>query len=255
MLRKLDHVNIIKLKEVIDYPAKQKLYIVMEYASEGAVMAGELKSNPLPVALARKYFRDLIAAVSYIHENHVIHRDIKPENLLVNGDGNLKVADFGVSTQYEGDDDTLHSTAGSAAFMAPEMCMGQREFSGRATDLWSMGVTLFVFLLGSLPFEADTVYAMYQKIADSSPQFPDNWQTLISASAKHCIERLLEKDPAKRMTLQELKRHPWVTEDGRLGSVSSEVDPNASLETTDEFPPIPKDDLLFPVSSDFHLMR
>lgn len=216
VLKKLNHPNVVKLKEVIDNPTKQKLYLVMEYVSEGPVVAGELKSNPIPVGLARKYFRDLIAAVHHIHKNRVVHRDIKPENLLLAADGTLKVADFGVSTLFEGDDDMLQSTAGSAAFMAPEMCKGQRPFSGRATDLWSMGVTLFVFLFGSLPFEADTVYGMYQKIADSPPQFPANWQTLVSASAKHCIERMLEKDPSQRITLSELKVHPWVTDEGRL---------------------------------------
>lgn len=100
-----------------------------------------------------------------VHAHKVVHRDIKPENMLLSSDGHVKIADFGVSHLFEGENDGVRDTQGSAAFMAPEMCEGQAEFSGKAADVWSAGVTLFVFVFGRLPFMAETVHLIYQSIA------------------------------------------------------------------------------------------
>ncbi len=114
---------------------------------------------------------------TYVSEQ-IIHRDIKPGNLLVTAEGNLKVADFGVSFMYDGEDDTVRSSAGTSAFLAPEVCSGKGA-SGKMVDVWATGVTLYMMLVGRVPFWAETVPEIYEKIMVSCsccrPAATVNW--------------------------------------------------------------------------------
>ncbi|MEQ2165274.1 hypothetical protein GOODEAATRI_015192 [Goodea atripinnis] len=107
--------------------------------------------NPLTEDQARFYFRDVVLGIEYLHYHKIIHRDIKPSNLLLGDDGHVKLADFGVSNEFEGPDALLSGTAGTPAFMAPEMMSEhQQSFSGKALDVWAMGITLYCFVFGEL---------------------------------------------------------------------------------------------------------
>lgn len=140
--------------------------------------------------------------VSLVHEHDIIHRDIKPDNLLRSEDGTLKIVDFGVSEMFKKGNDRTKTSAGSPAFMAPELCRHDHgEVSGRATDVWSMGVTLFCIRYGRLPFVSNNILELNRVIReddfDLSTEKDERFITL--------MRRLLEKDPVQRISVEELR--------------------------------------------------
>lgn len=132
----------------------------------------------------------------------MIHRDIKPDNLLLSDDEVLKIVDFGVSEMFDKEDDMrISKSAGSPAFMPPELCGKHREVSGKAADIWSMGVTLFCLRYGKIPFSRPGVLEIYEAIKADDPRIPaDEDPTFVDL-----LTRLLEKDPEKRITMPELR--------------------------------------------------
>ncbi|KAL8198837.1 UNVERIFIED_CONTAM: Calcium/calmodulin-dependent protein kinase kinase 1 [Gekko kuhli] len=109
-----------------------------------------------------------------VHYQKIIHRDIKPSNLLLGDDGHVKIADFGVSNQFEGNDAQLSSTAGTPAFMAPEALSDTgKSFSGKALDVWAMGITLYCFVYGKCPFIDEFILALHNKIKNKPVEFPE----------------------------------------------------------------------------------
>ncbi|XP_041348459.1 calcium/calmodulin-dependent protein kinase kinase 1-like [Gigantopelta aegis] len=214
ILKKLDHPNVVKLVEVLDDPEEDNLYLVFELVEKGAVM--EIPSeSPLSEDQARSYFVDIVLGLEYLHYQKIVHRDIKPSNLLLGDDGHIKIADFGVSNEFSGGDAFFTCTAGTPAFMAPEALREEREkYSGRALDIWSMGITLYCFLYGKVPFADDFILGLHKKILKDSVIFPEKPE--VSEEVKDLILRMLEKNPATRITLQEIKVHNWVTQDDQF---------------------------------------
>ncbi|KAG9348649.1 hypothetical protein JZ751_002389, partial [Albula glossodonta] len=225
ILKKLDHLNIVRLVEVLDDPSDDNLHMAFELMQKGPVM--EVPSeNPFTEEQAHFYFRDIVLGIEYLHYQKIIHRDIKPSNLLLGDDGHIKIADFGVSNEFEGSDALLSSTAGTPAFMAPETLTDDYQiFSGKALDVWAMGVTLYCFVFGkasqqlkhspihySCPFIDEYILALHNKIRNKHVVFPET--PSISEDLKDLILRMLEKDPEQRMTIPEIKVHPWVTKGG-----------------------------------------
>jgi [calcium/calmodulin-dependent protein kinase] kinase len=137
-----------------------------------------------------------------VHAQGVVHRDIKPDNLLLTEDDVLKIVDFGVSEMFEKASDMMTAkSAGSPAFLPPELCVTRHgDVSGRAADIWSMGVSLYCLRFGKIPFERGGVLDLYEAIkneklelSDDDPQFVD------------LMYRLLEKDPKKRIRMEEIR--------------------------------------------------
>ncbi|XP_076606972.1 calcium/calmodulin-dependent protein kinase kinase 1 isoform X2 [Chaetodon auriga] len=212
ILKKLDHVNIVKLVEVLDDPAEDNLHMVFELMRKGPVMEVPTDS-PLSEEQARLYFRDVILGIEYLHYQKIVHRDIKPSNLLLGDDGHLKIADFGVSNQFEGNDALLSSTAGTPAFMAPEtLSEARKSFSGKALDVWAMGVTLYCFVFGKCPFIDEYILALHNKIRTKPVEFPETPK--ISEELRTLILRMLDKNPDSRLTIPEIKMDQWVTQRG-----------------------------------------
>ncbi|KAM6337859.1 calcium/calmodulin-dependent protein kinase kinase 1 [Alca torda] len=212
ILKKLDHVNIVKLIEVLDDPAEDNLYMVFDLLRKGPVM--EVPSDhPFSEEQARLYFRDIVLGIEYLHYQKIIHRDIKPSNLLLGDDGHVKIADFGVSNQFEGNDAQLSSTAGTPAFMAPEAISDTgKSFSGKALDVWAMGITLYCFVYGKCPFIDEYILGLHNRIKNKPVEFPEEAQ--ISEELKELILRMLDKNPETRITVPEIKVHPWLTKCG-----------------------------------------
>ncbi|KAM6960843.1 calcium/calmodulin-dependent protein kinase kinase 1b [Aplochiton taeniatus] len=212
ILKKLDHQNIVKLVEVLDDSDEDSLFMAFELISKGPVMEVPT-DNPFSEKQACFYFRDIILGIEYLHYQKIIHRDIKPSNLLLGDDGHVKIADFGVSNEFEGADALLSSSAGTPAFMAPETISESEEsFSGKALDVWAMGITLFCFVFGKCPFYDDYIIALHNKIRDMLVEFPE--MPAISEDLKELILRMLDKNPFTRMTISEIKTHRWVTGNG-----------------------------------------
>ncbi|XP_030633452.1 calcium/calmodulin-dependent protein kinase kinase 1b [Chanos chanos] len=212
ILKKLDHLNVVKLVEVLDDPAEDNLHMVFELVPKGPVMEVPT-DNPFTEEQARFYFRDIILGIEYLHYQKIIHRDIKPSNLLLGDDGHIKIADFGVSNEFVGNDALLSSSAGTPAFMAPEMLTEQEQsFSGKATDVWAMGITLHCLVFGKCPFMDDYILALHDKIRTWPLEFPE--MPAVSEGLRDLIDKMLDKDPETRITIPEIKLHLWVTVDG-----------------------------------------
>uniref|UniRef100_A0A8C3UG22 Calcium/calmodulin dependent protein kinase kinase 1 n=1 Tax=Catharus ustulatus TaxID=91951 RepID=A0A8C3UG22_CATUS len=177
-------------------------------SSTGPVM--EVPSEqPFSEEQARLYFRDIVLGIEYLHYQKIIHRDIKPSNLLLGDDGHVKIADFGVSNQFEGNDAQLSSTAGTPAFMAPEaISQTGKSFSGKALDVWAMGITLYCFVYGKCPFIDEYILGLHNRIKTKPVEFPEDDEL------KELILRMLDKNPETRITVPEIKVHPWLSRGG-----------------------------------------
>uniref|UniRef100_A0AAQ5ZT74 Protein kinase domain-containing protein n=1 Tax=Amphiprion ocellaris TaxID=80972 RepID=A0AAQ5ZT74_AMPOC len=207
ILKKLDHPNVVKLVEVSNVRTW-----MFELVKQGAVM--EVPSDkPFSEDQARFYFQDLLRGIEYLHYQRIIHRDVKPSNLLVGEDGHIKIADFGVSNQFEGADALLTSTVGTPAFLAPEAVSETRKnFSGKALDVWAMGVTLYCFVFGVCPFMDERILSLHQKIKTQPVVLPEHAD--ISDDLKDLLLKMLDKNPETRISVQQIKVHPWVTRHG-----------------------------------------
>ena len=164
--------------------------------------------------MARYYFQQLVTGTEYCHNQGVCHRDLKPENLLLDEKDDLKISDFGLSALAEPDgDDTraalLHTTCGTPNYVAPEV-LADNGYDGQSADVWSMGVILYVFLAGFLPFDEPTMSALFRKIQKAEFSYP-SW---FDDDVKDLLNHILTIDPTKRYTLDQIKQHPWWKVDG-----------------------------------------
>uniref|UniRef100_A0A8C4RBQ9 non-specific serine/threonine protein kinase n=1 Tax=Eptatretus burgeri TaxID=7764 RepID=A0A8C4RBQ9_EPTBU len=185
---------------------------VFELVQRGQVMEVPTAS-PFSEDEARRLFRDIVLGIEYLHYQKIVHRDVKPSNLLLGDDGCLKIADFGVSNSFEGSDAFLTGTAGTPAFLAPEAISNtQQNFHGKALDVWAMGITLYCFVIGRCPFVDDHILSLHKRIKNDPVEFPQ--QTSLSPKLQDLILHMLDKDPATRITLPDIKEHPWVTQGG-----------------------------------------
>lgn len=204
-MKKLNHPNLVALIEVLDDPTEDSLYMVMEMCKKGVIMKvglGEV-SDPYDGESCRSWFRDLILGIEYLHQQGVVHRDIKPDNCLLTSDDVLKVVDFGVSEMFAKDTEMLTAkSAGSPAFLPPELCVvGHGDVSGKAADIWSMGATLYCLRYGRIPFEKMNIFELFEAIKSDTPACPGEQDE----DFKDLISKVLEKDPAKRIKMSELR--------------------------------------------------
>ncbi|KAJ9078565.1 hypothetical protein DSO57_1005408 [Entomophthora muscae] len=221
VLKKLNHKNIVKLYEVIDIAEDDILYMVFEMCHRGPVQEVNLTEpfNRYSEEKSRGFFREIILGVEYLHENGIVHRDLKQDNILLLKDGTLKIVDFGVSEIFTGGNDKIKGTAGSPAFMAPELLkQGRPEFSAKATDIWAMGVILYGLYFGALPFVGGNIIEIREAILNQEVAFPE----ATNPEFEDLIKRLLAKHAEERMTMDELRIHPWVTVNGTKPLISLE---------------------------------
>ncbi|XP_047330431.1 serine/threonine-protein kinase GRIK1 [Impatiens glandulifera] len=205
IMKMLEHPNIVHLFEVIDDPTMDHFYMVLEYVEGKWVCEGSGPPGGMGENKVRKYLRDIVSGLIYLHAHNIVHGDIKPDNLLVTASGNVKIGDFSVSQVFEDENDELRRSPGTPVFTAPECCLGI-TYHGKTADTWAVGVTLYCMIFGKYPFLAETLQDTYDKIVNDVLVFPTNMNPLL----KNLLEGILCKDPDKRMTLAIVAEHPWV---------------------------------------------
>lgn len=221
IMKKLWHPNIVRLHEIIDDLEKDKMYIVLQYVRGGAVTRrlvpstgpGQQKGGCLDEDEARKCMRDVVRGLEYLHFQNVIHRDIKPENILFDDErGVYLICDFGVSLLCYDDAIEDVCSGGTPAYSAPEvMRRGTHPYSGRAADVWALGVTLYQLLSGRLLFEAGS----YEELASQICDEPIVVGEQLPPAAKSLVLRMLDRDPQRRVQVADILRDEWITEEGR----------------------------------------
>ncbi|KAF3022598.1 hypothetical protein E8E14_013641 [Neopestalotiopsis sp. 37M] len=214
VMKKLDHPSLVSLIEVLDDPGEDSLWIVLELCEKGMIMKVRLDKDTVPYSMerCRLWFRDLVLGVEYLHMHGILHRDIKPDNLLLTQDDCLKIVDFGSSELYEGSDFVKTAkSAGSPAFLPPELCVANPgNVSGRAADIWCMGVSLYCLKYGRLPFQGHNVSEIFRSIRTEEVSV----LSFENPELADLIRAILQKDPGQRICMRELRNHPWVTRNG-----------------------------------------
>ncbi|KAL0381012.1 UNVERIFIED_CONTAM: SNF1-related protein kinase catalytic subunit alpha KIN10 [Sesamum angustifolium] len=201
ILRLFMHPHIIRLYEVVE--TNTDIYVVMEYVKSGELFDYIVEKGRLHEEEARIFFQQIISGVEYCHRNMVVHRDLKPENLLLDSKCNVKIADFGLSNIMR-DGHFLKTSCGSPNYAAPEVISG-KLYAGPEVDVWSCGVILYALLCGTLPFDDENIPNLFKKIKGGIYTLPSH----LSAGARDLIPRMLIVDPMKRMTIPEIRAHPW----------------------------------------------
>ncbi|XP_013394347.1 maternal embryonic leucine zipper kinase-like [Lingula anatina] len=203
-MKELSHQHICKLYHVIE--TDEKFYMVLEHCPGGELFDYIVAKDKLGEDEARVFFRQIVGAVAYIHLQGYAHRDLKPENLLLDDDQNLKLIDFGLCAKPKGGlTSQLFTCCGSPAYAAPELISG-KEYLGCEADVWSMGVLLYALLCGYLPFDDDSISALYRKIQTGKYDVP----RFLSKESVRILDDMLQVDPKKRVSIKELQCHPWI---------------------------------------------
>ncbi|VAH85274.1 unnamed protein product [Triticum turgidum subsp. durum] len=201
----LIHPHIIRVYEVIETP--KDIFVVMEYCQNGELLDYIVEKGRLQEDEARRIFQQIISGVEYCHRNMVVHRDLKPENLLLDSKYNVKLVDFGLSNVMH-DGHFLKTSCGSLNYAAPELISGNL-YAGPEVDVWSCGVILYALLCGKVPFEDDNIPKLFKKIKVRQNGGFYILPSYLSDLAMDLIPRILVVDPMKRITIREIRDHPW----------------------------------------------
>lgn len=204
----VEHPNVVRC--LGKHTQGDELLLALELVTGGELFDHLIKTGKQSEDAARKLFRQLISAVHCCHSMNICHRDIKPENLLLDADGNLKVADFGYAQWMhcisDGSAGWVETSCGSPHYASPEVIRGDR-YVGKHADVWSCGVVLFALLTGGLPFDHEDTQRLLRKVVSGQYRIPD-W---VPADGADLIARMLTLDPERRITTAEIQQHRWFT--------------------------------------------
>ncbi|XP_061742005.1 MAP/microtubule affinity-regulating kinase 3-like isoform X13 [Nerophis ophidion] len=224
IMKILNHPNIVKLFEVIE--TERTLYLVMEYASGGEVFDYLVAHGRMKEKEARAKFRQIVSAVQYCHQKHIVHRDLKAENLLLDADMNIKIADFGFSNEFTLGN-KLDTFCGSPPYAAPELFQG-KKYDGPEVDVWSLGVILYTLVSGSLPFDGQNLKELRERVLRGKYRIP----FYMSTDCENLLKRFLVLNPAKRGTLEQIMRDRWINAGFEEDELKPYVEPE--LDITDQ---------------------
>uniref|UniRef100_A0A0N4ZYV3 non-specific serine/threonine protein kinase n=1 Tax=Parastrongyloides trichosuri TaxID=131310 RepID=A0A0N4ZYV3_PARTI len=204
VLKKIRHPNIVELYQVIEND--KKICLVMEYCSGGELFDQLGKVKRFNDNDARKTFRQIVSAIQYLHHNGIVHRDLKAENILLDGEGNIKVADFGFA-DFCHEDCLMDQFCGSPPYAAPELFQGIK-YIGFKADTWSLGVILFALLTGGYPFHADDFGTLKKRVISGNFNVP----YYVSVTCVQLLRKILVIDPKKRATIDNIAESKWLNE-------------------------------------------
>ncbi|KAM5129142.1 MAP/microtubule affinity-regulating kinase 3 isoform 1-T1 [Mantella aurantiaca] len=217
----LNHPNIVKLFEVIE--TEKTLYLIMEYASGGEVFDYLVAHGRMKEKEARAKFRQIVSAVQYCHQKHIVHRDLKAENLLLDADMNIKIADFGFSNEFTVGN-KLDTFCGSPPYAAPELFQG-KKYDGPEVDVWSLGVILYTLVSGSLPFDGQNLKDLRERVLRGKYRIP----FYMSTDCENLLKRFLVLNPTKRGTLEQIMKDRWINAGHEEDELKPFVEPELDI--------------------------
>ncbi|TLS22057.1 uncharacterized protein PpBr36_09212 [Pyricularia pennisetigena] len=215
ILKLIEHPNIVKLYDI--WENSNEIYLILEYVERGDLFDFISKHGPMPEEEALFVFRQIMSALEYCHSYGICHRDLKPENILLKGNGQVKIADFGMAALHQGPRTPLWTFCGSPHYAAPEL-LREKAYRGEKSDIWSMGVILFAMMAARLPFDDEDMNLMFAKARKAIYHMPSHF----SDEAKDFIHRLLQVDPRKRLSMRQMWQHPVVWKYGYLDELGGE---------------------------------
>ncbi|XP_025052971.1 MAP/microtubule affinity-regulating kinase 3 isoform X3 [Alligator sinensis] len=208
IMKILNHPNIVKLFEVIE--TEKTLYLIMEYASGGEVFDYLVAHGRMKEKEARAKFRQIVSAVQYCHQKHIVHRDLKAENLLLDADMNIKIADFGFSNEFTVGN-KLDTFCGSPPYAAPELFQG-KKYDGPEVDVWSLGVILYTLELRERVLRGKYRIPFY-----------------MSTDCENLLKRFLVLNPTKRGTLEQIMKDRWINAGHEEDELKPFVEPELDI--------------------------
>ena len=203
MLSKFNHPNLITVSEIFE--TKHAYFTVMEYCEGGELFNYIVENQYLSEEKSAFFYYQLINGLEYIHSLGIVHRDLKPENLLLTKDHILKIIDFGLSNYFkQTQHELLETPCGSPCYASPEMLSG-KNYDGFKIDIWATGIILFAMLCGFLPFDHKDNDKLFLKILECKIKYPKT----LSKDAEDLLKKILVSDPAKRIDIPSIKKHPF----------------------------------------------
>ncbi|CAH8674920.1 unnamed protein product [Schistosoma rodhaini] len=207
--RLLKHPNIVRLYD--DIQDEGFHYLVFDLVTGGELFEDIVAREFYSEADASNCMQQIIESVNYCHQNNIVHRDLKPENLLLASKSKgaaVKLADFGLAIEVQGDQPAWFGFAGTPGYLSPEVL--RKEPYGKAVDVWACGVILYILLVGYPPFWDEDQNRLYSQIKSGAYDYPSpEWDT-VTPEAKNLINLMLTVSPARRITAAEALKHPWI---------------------------------------------
>ncbi|XP_051539802.1 calcium/calmodulin-dependent protein kinase type II subunit beta-like isoform X9 [Myxocyprinus asiaticus] len=216
--RLLKHPNIVRLHDSISEEGFH--YLLFDLVTGGELFEDIVAREYYSEADASHCIHQILESVSHIHHHDIVHRDLKPENLLLASkckNAAVKLADFGLAIEVQGDQQAWFGFAGTPGYLSPEVL--RKEAYGKPVDIWACGVILYILLVGYPPFWDEDQHKLYQQIKAGAYDFPSpEWDT-VTPEAKNLINQMLTINPTKRITAQEALKHPWVCQRSTVASM------------------------------------
>ena len=223
LMQKLNHPNITKILETFE--DDKYIFIIMEYINGGNLFSFVKKRRKLSEKISKFLFKQIILGIQHIHSKKIVHRDIKLENILIDLNNKIKICDFGIGIMLESENELIYDQCGTPMYMAPEIILNSKKkgYKGYPVDIWSAGIALYIMLSGTLPFcyknnknndnnsislsnsSNNNNYELQYSIINKNPKKIKK----ISNEAKDLLRGLLNKEPDKRLTIEQILNHPW----------------------------------------------
>ncbi|KAM6951733.1 calcium/calmodulin-dependent protein kinase (CaM kinase) II gamma 1 isoform 9-T9 [Aplochiton taeniatus] len=216
--RLLKHPNIVRLHDSISEEGFH--YLVFDLVTGGELFEDIVAREYYSEADASQCINQILESVNHIHQHDIVHRDLKPENLLLASKmkgAAVKLADFGLAIEVQGDQQAWFGFAGTPGYLSPEVL--RKDPYGKPVDIWACGVILYILLVGYPPFWDEDQHKLYQQIKAGAYDFPSpEWDT-VTPEAKNLINQMLTINPAKRITSEQALKHPWVCQRSTVASM------------------------------------
>ncbi|XP_076318112.1 calcium/calmodulin-dependent protein kinase type II alpha chain-like isoform X2 [Tachypleus tridentatus] len=215
--RKLNHPNIVRLHDSIQEEGFH--YLIFDLVTGGELFEDIVAREYYSESDASHCIQQILESVNHCHQNCVVHRDLKPENLLLASKAKgaaVKLADFGLAIEVQGDQQAWYGFAGTPGYLSPEVL--KKDPYGKPVDIWACGVILYILLVGYPPFWDEDQHRLYAQIKAGAYDYPSpEWDT-VTPEAKNLINSMLTLNPAKRITAAEALKHPWICQRDRVAS-------------------------------------